>query len=247
MPETNTNSSRGRPNSGQELLDRGEDGVVPATGAPPHLLIGLEVGSGVRRGGHLIISRIFSSISATLNGSPATLFRPLTSSRNSDLITRPQLTGVQLGDQDLLVGIEDLAEVGRQGVEVAKVGGRHLLARQANPTGRGPDRPVGRPPPQDQDLGVGVTGDLDLGDVVGDVGHLPGPGVGHQLVVGRLIRHVAADGLLLQPADPMLQAGSARDRPGSGEGVDVPHVGEEDTVGPVGVLGELHRDRRQAC
>ena len=72
---------------GEELLDRGEDGVVAAPGAPANLLVGLEVGAGVGRGGHLVISTIFSVISAILNGSPATLFRPLASTRNSALIT----------------------------------------------------------------------------------------------------------------------------------------------------------------
>ncbi len=77
----------GTANAGEELLDRGEDRVVAAAGAPPNLLIGLEVGTGVRGGGHLIISRILSAISETLNGSPATLLRPWASTRNSALIT----------------------------------------------------------------------------------------------------------------------------------------------------------------
>ena len=38
--------------------------------------------------------------------------------------------------------------------------------------------------------------------------------------------------------------GGAGDGPGAGEGVEVPHVGEEGAVGPVGVLGELDVDRR---
>ena len=40
MPETNTSFSRGTPSGGERLLHLGEDGVVPAAGAPADLLVG---------------------------------------------------------------------------------------------------------------------------------------------------------------------------------------------------------------
>ena len=43
MPETKTMFSRAMPELGHEALDRGQDRVVTAAGAPAHLLVGLEV------------------------------------------------------------------------------------------------------------------------------------------------------------------------------------------------------------
>ena len=44
-------------------------------------------------------------------------------------------------------------------------------------------------------------------------------------------------------AEAMLQAGGPRDRPGTGEGLGVPQVGEEGGVGAVGGDGERNRDQ----
>ncbi len=82
----------GYPEFGQEALDGGQDGVVPAAGAPADLLVGGEVLTGlrpvgdrdeieqsvadagvVRRDGHwLITSSKTPASSAALNGSPRT-------------------------------------------------------------------------------------------------------------------------------------------------------------------------------
>ena len=81
MPETKTKFSRGIPSSGRKLLHRGEDGVVPAAGAPAHLLVGLEVLGGqgavpVRDAfaGHLRdhLRRVRPTSSSARNGSPRT-------------------------------------------------------------------------------------------------------------------------------------------------------------------------------
>src|SRR5680860_999068 len=77
----------GTPEAGKELLDRRQDRVVTTSGTPSDFLVGLEVASRVGRGCHQIISMIFSVISETLNGSPATLLSPVTSIRNSARIT----------------------------------------------------------------------------------------------------------------------------------------------------------------
>src|SRR3990172_765844 len=82
------------PHTRHKILHGGEDRVVAATGAPTDLLIGLEIGACVG-GGHCIapsagvvcstpsISKTFSSISATRNGTPETLFSPTASTRKS--------------------------------------------------------------------------------------------------------------------------------------------------------------------
>ena len=114
-----------RPRLGHELLDRGEDGVVPAAGAPPNLLIGLEVGAGVRRGvvgsslNHLQRSSLLSRDLERARRRPCS--GPMASTRNSALISlavgRCSARGPGPCDS-----VQHLAEILREGVEVAKVG-----------------------------------------------------------------------------------------------------------------------------
>jgi hypothetical protein len=80
---------------------------------------------------------ILSAISLTLNGMPATLLSPTAVDQVLGPDQLPQLPGVELGDQHLVAG-EHLTEVGGEGVEVAEVGGGHLLAFEPAPAGRPP-------------------------------------------------------------------------------------------------------------
>src|SRR5207247_4683868 len=67
----------------EDGLHRGEDRVIAAAGAPPDLLVGLEVLLGLdgQAGGHRVISSILASISDCLNGLPWILLKPSASTR----------------------------------------------------------------------------------------------------------------------------------------------------------------------
>ena len=97
---------------------------------------------------------------------------------------------------------------------------RNRLAAAAN-------GPVSRTPTEDENLGALLVLNLEQGDVVGDIGDLPSPGVGHQLMVLGVIGDVAGDRFLLHTSDPVLETRRARYRPGAGESLEVALVGKE--------------------
>src|SRR5919205_928772 len=63
-----------------------------------------------------------------------------------------ELAEVHLGDEDLVVAPEDVAEVGRERVEVAQVHLRDVVPGTADPAHAGADRAVRRAPPEDEHL-----------------------------------------------------------------------------------------------
>src|SRR5690606_37433979 len=83
--------------------------------------------------------------------------------------------------------------------------------------------------------------DLDRGDVVGDVRHLPRPGVGHQLMIGGVVGDVAGVGVLLQAAESVFESRCPGNGPGTREGLEFAQIGEEAVVG-VADGGERYRD-----
>ena len=93
---------------------------------------------------------------------------------------------------------------------------RDLAPTRAHaPHGRA-DRAVRRAPAEDERVGpVGVV-DLELGDVGGDAGDLRRAQPHHQVVVLGVVRDVAGLVLLLEPADPVLEARRPGDRPTAG-------------------------------
>src|SRR6185295_19814815 len=104
---------------------------------------------------------------------------------------------------------------------------RHPFTRSADTLDGGPDRAGRRPPPEHQELGVaGRVVDLERRDVGGDPLDLLASDLRHPLVVLGLVADVARPILPLKATDPMLEAGRARDRPGTGEPF-VPRVREE--------------------
>ena len=128
MPETNTMFSRlhARARAGS-MLDRGEDGVVAAAGAPADLLVARPSPSLVVGGS--TVSVIEASLLARpcglgpvdaehledrrsrsrppRKGMPWTLESDLASTRNSARTSRGELAEVDLGDEDLVVAAED--------------------------------------------------------------------------------------------------------------------------------------------
>ena len=113
-----------------------------------------------------------------------------------------------------------------------------LLAGAAN---AGRDRPVRAAPAEDEQVRALLVVDLELGDVGGDPGDLARADPHHQVVVVGVVGDVARALLLLQPADPVLEAGRAGERPLARERAVVAHVREE-TVAVVRLGGELERD-----
>jgi hypothetical protein len=80
-----------------------------------------------------------------------------------------------------------------------------------------PDRAVGRAPTQDEQVAAVGPEDVEGRDVVGDPGDLRLAEELHPVVVVRVVAHVAGDVGLLETADPVLQAGRARNRPLAGK------------------------------
>ena len=103
--------------------------------------------------------------------------------------------------------------------------------RSCRPCARGARRPLIGPyvPPQpstSSDAPSGIV-DLELGDVGGDPGDLLRAQAHHEVVVVGVVRDVAGDVRLLEPADPVLEPGRARDRPRPRERLRVAQVRHE--------------------
>ena len=167
MPGDEHDPLRRQPELGQELLDRGEDRVVAAAGAPARLLVGGEVLLGQRRrrrrcrwlrsaASLTAAPAIASSSSSAKNGSPSTLVS-FASTRNSARMIFTSWPGVHLRDQHLAVRAHDLAGVRGQRVEVVQVRDGDLLAAGPHAPHRALDRAVGRAPAEHQQLGAVVV------------------------------------------------------------------------------------------
>ena len=151
----------------QERLERGEDRVVTAAGAPADFLVGLEVlgrQAASRAGracsdaepmavvalGHvrhvrsLPQSRSRARPPGTAGPGPGC--RRSTSHQVLAAQQQGELAQVDLRHQHLVVAPQHLAEVGRERVEVAQVGLGDLVPRLARAADRRPDRAVGRRP-----------------------------------------------------------------------------------------------------
>src|SRR5512132_1789162 len=107
------------------------------------------------------------------------------------------------------------------------MGRGHRFTRSTDTLDGGPDRTGRRPPPEHQQLRITRrVVDLERRYVGGDPLDLLTSDLSHTLVVLGLVADVARPILPLEPADPMLEAGGARDGPGTGEPF-VPRVREE--------------------
>src|SRR6185295_9142253 len=71
-----------------------------------------------------------------------------------------ELAAVHLRHEYALVAVQDLAEVGRERVQVVQVGGRDGVAVRADAAGGGANRTETRAPAEHQDLGAFVLVDL---------------------------------------------------------------------------------------
>ena len=83
-----------------------------------------------------------------------------------------ELAEVQLGDEDAVVGAEDVAEVAREGVQVRQVRVGDLRAALAGVPDAGRDRPARPAPAEDEQVRALLVVDGQLGDVRRDPGDL---------------------------------------------------------------------------
>ena len=170
------------PELGHEHLHGGQDGVVPAARAPADLLVRgpvLAGGDGDRRcrssAGHvLFVDGGAGGRRRASRGRPPRSRRPGTatpwtlvsvraSTRKSARTILDQLAQVGLGHEDLVVGAQDVAEVGREGVEVDEMGVGHRQPPGPHPAHAGGDGPVGRPPAEHEHGGApDAVGVVDL-------------------------------------------------------------------------------------
>ncbi len=242
---------------GHEHLHGGQDRVVPAARAPADLLVARPVlagGDGDGGGGHCAPSSIFTmtaSISPARKGTPWTLVSDLGVDEEFGPHQLAQLAQVDLGDEDLGVAAEHLAQVGRERVQVDEVGvgdreapgphpadGRPRWPRRWSPS-RAPAPRRRRPRRRPRAAGMSLA--------------MPAILAARRWTIRswliRVVGDVAAAVGLLEPADAVLEAGQARGGPGAGQRLGVADVGPERLgavlLGVVGLGGELGVDRGQ--
>ena len=157
---------------------------------------------------------------------------------------RPQnpqkLTHVQLRHQNLLVALEDIAQIRRKRIEVPQVQvadlatlGTLRLQCRGNRSGR-------RAPGDDEQIAFQIAGGEHIGDLLRDRRDLRRPDAHHIFVVQRFIVDVAGGVLLLEAADAMFEPGSSWNRPRPRQCLRVALVGEE----AMGVARKFHREIR---
>ena len=183
------------------------------------------------------------SISRDLNGRPWTLVSARASTRYLARRMLHSWPGVEFGHDHLAVAGEDLAEIGRQRIEVDEMDRRHLVAGTSAALDRGVDRCPRRAPADHQHVGIDVAAHVDRRDVGGDRGDLGGAQVDHPLVVLRRVVDVAGAVGLLQPADAVHQPGRTGDRPRTGQRHLVAQVRPELRVAVVVDVVELGGER----
>ena len=81
-----------------------------------------------------------------------------------------------------------------------------LVALPLGTLNSGEDRAIGASPPHDQKVALRGANDLQLGDVVGDVGNLFRAGADHVFVVGRVVTDVPRHVFLFDAADAVFQS-----------------------------------------
>ena len=121
-----------------------------------------------------------------------------------------ELAQVHLGHEHLAVVAEDVAQIGREGVQVAQMGMGCLHATGPHPLHTGRHGGIRRAPTHQQQLRVARrVVDLERRDVSRDAGDLVLAQVHHALVVDPLVGDVAAAVGFLEATDAVLEAGQA--------------------------------------
>lgn len=149
-----------------------------------------------------------------------------------------ELTVVELADDDFLVFAQDVASVLGERADVVEVGVGHFLAFVVHLLDGEGEGAAGAAPANDEQVGVGVAGDLLVGDVVGHAVDLLLTVAGHEGVV----LGVGAEGTvgaLLKAADTVAEAFHAGQGPFACKFLFVAAEGTE--VGVV-LLGETGFD-----
>ena len=172
-------SSRGMPRSGHHLLHRAQDRVVTAARAPAHVLVGLEILLRVLRrrlrlrrsrvGAHRLSSSSWlmaSWISWLASGRPRTRLKPTASTRYSARRTRTSCPLLISGTSTRRYCAQDLAEVGRQRVQVPQVDRGDRLALGLRLLHRRGDGAVGAAPADHQHVAGGGAVDRGRRDLL---------------------------------------------------------------------------------
>src|SRR6266576_5490671 len=107
---------------------------------------------------------------------------------------------------------------------------RDRAAASPDPVHATVDRTPRRAPADNQQLGVFVALEFDLGDVLGDAGDLRGAQPDHVLVVLGVVADVARAVFLLDAADAVGQTWRAGHGPGAGERLGVAQVRPEHRI-----------------
>jgi hypothetical protein len=126
---------------------------------------------------------------------------------------RAQLAAVQLRDHHAPVAAQQLADVRLQRVEIPQVQMADGSALRAELQRGLAQRAVRAAPADDQHVARRLALDFGGRQAVGDLVDLGLTREHHVLVVLRVVGDVPGDVFLLDPADPVLDAGGSRDRP----------------------------------
>src|SRR5579862_8777369 len=147
-----------------------------------------------------------------------------------------QLAHVELGDEDFLVALENVAEVARKRVQMAQMDVADAMAEFALRFYGGGDGTVRGAPGDDEQVAIGIALGDDVGNVLSDGLDFRGADANHLFVIERFVVDVAGDVLFFQAADAVFEARRAGDGPGAREGFRIAAIGLE--VHRVG--GERH-------
>src|SRR5579864_17488 len=239
---------------GENRLNRGENGVVPAAGAPADFLVGLKILFRQRRrqrcGTHdrfsvLNLEHLFDFLLQLALLKRAALDFVQAHSVHQILGAQhpKQLAHIQFRHQNLLIALDHFAEVGGQRIQMAQMNVADLAALGALRVHSGGDGSMRRAPRDNQQIAVRIAGRLDFRNVLRDGRDLRGADAHHFFVVQRLIVDVAGDILLFEAADAVLEPRRARHGPGTRQRLRIALV-RQVAICRIGFRGEVYGERR---
>src|SRR5580658_2003 len=152
-----------------------------------------------------------------------------------------ELAHIHFRDEDFFVALQNIAEIARQGIQIAQVDMADAVAFLAHGFHGGGDWSGCRTPGDDQQIARRIAFGNDFGNILRNPFDFFGAGANHVFVVQRLVVDVAGDVLLFDAADAMLEAGGAGNGPRAREGGRITLVREK----AFGIRLKVHRNLRQ--
>src|ERR1700741_276518 len=229
-------------------LNRRKNGVVTATRTPADFLVGLKVFSSERRKsarGHcrLLKSQNFFDLLIEFGLLERAALNLVKADRGDKILGAQdpeKLAHIELRHKDVLVALQNVADIGGQGIQIAEMEMANFAAFFALSLDRLGNRAKRGTPGNDQKVTVRIAIWHHVRDVLCDGIDLCGTDAHHVFVVQRLVIDIAGDVLLFQAADAVFESRRARNGPGPRQSLGIALVGME----TIGVRGEMNGNPR---